>query len=101
MAGRGLTMPGPVPAPLLVFGWGDASRGEDAKGLLFVPRLTELLGAAQRIRVEWLENGQLQVEYALDLVGRERVLFVDASVDAAAANLDGALRWVRGWVGET
>ncbi|MDZ7591827.1 MAG: hydrogenase maturation protease [Rubrivivax sp.] len=73
-----------MPAPLLVFGWGNASRGDDALGPLFVQRLPDLLGAAQRSRVELLEDYQLQVEHALDLVGRERVLFVDASVDAAA-----------------
>lgn len=73
-----------MPAPLLVFGWGNASRGDDALGPLFVQRLTDMLDAAQRSRVELLEEYQLQVEHALDLVGRERVLFVDASVDAAA-----------------
>jgi len=73
-----------MPAPLLVFGWGNASRGDDALGPLFVQRLPDLLGAAQRGRVEGLEDYQLQVEHALDLVGRERVLFVDASVDVAA-----------------
>jgi hydrogenase maturation protease len=151
-----------VPAPLLVFGWGNASRGDDALGPLFVQRLTGLLTAAQSRRVELLEDYQLQVEHALDLVGRERVLFVDASVDgtasftaapvavaesaqaashalspaellrvyhqlngetappctllairgerfglgevlseAAASNLEAALRWARGWVGES
>jgi len=47
---------GRVPAPLLVFGWRNASRGDDAQGPLFVQRLPELPGAAQRGRVEWLEN---------------------------------------------
>lgn len=73
-----------MPAPLLVFGWGNASRGDDALGPLFVQQLPRLLDEAQRRRVELLEDYQLQVEHALDLVGRERVLFVDASVDAAA-----------------
>jgi len=149
-----------MPAPLLVFGWGNASRGDDALGPLFVQRLAEQLDAAQPSRVELLEDYQLQIEHALDLAGRERVLFVDASVDApppftaapvvasrvaeagshalspaallrvylqfngetappctllairgerfglgeplsdaAASNLDAALRWARGWVG--
>ena len=155
-------MTSPVPAPLLVFGWGNVSRGDDALGPLFVQRLPEMLDAAQRDRVELLEDYQLQVEHTLDLADRERVLFVDASVDAAApftaapvvaartaeaashalsaaallrvyrqlngdaappctllairgerfglgaplseaaaANLEAALRWGRGWVGET
>jgi hydrogenase maturation protease len=75
---------GSVPAPLLVFGWGNASRGDDALGPLFVQRLAGLLTPAQSLGVELLEDYQLQVEHALDLVGRERVLFVDASVDAVA-----------------
>jgi hydrogenase maturation protease len=33
--------------------------------------------------VECLTDFQLQVEHALDLQGRQRVLFVDASLDAA------------------
>ncbi|MBK6470107.1 MAG: hydrogenase maturation protease [Betaproteobacteria bacterium] len=71
-----------MPAPLLVFGWGNASRGDDALGPLFVQRLPLLLNAGQRRRVELLEDYQLQVEHVLDLAGRHRVLFVDASVDA-------------------
>lgn len=72
-----------MPAPLLVFGWGNASRGDDALGPLFVQQLAGLLDADARRRVELLEDYQLQVEHALDLAGRQRVLFVDASVDAA------------------
>jgi hydrogenase maturation protease len=34
--------------------------------------------------VEFLDDYQLQVEHALDLVGRTRVLFVDASLNCAA-----------------
>jgi hydrogenase maturation protease len=70
-----------APAPLLVFGWGNPSRGDDALGPLFVERLQALLGDSAA--VECLTDFQLQVEHALDLVGRERVLLVDASVDAA------------------
>lgn len=73
----------PMPAPLLVLGWGNRSRGDDALGALFLDRLPDLLGADARARVECLEAHQLQIEHALDLVGRERVLFVDASADAA------------------
>jgi hydrogenase maturation protease len=69
-------------APLLVFGWGNPSRGDDALGPLCLDRLRELgLSAA---RVEYLEDFQLQVEHALDLVQRERVLLVDASLTCAA-----------------
>lgn len=64
-------------APLLVFGWGNPSRGDDALGPLLVEQLA---GRAQARRLECLTDFQLQVEHALDLVGRERVLFVDAAI---------------------
>lgn len=67
-------------APVLVFGWGNPSRGDDALGPLFV----EAVEAMKLPGVECLTDFQLQVEHALDLRGRERVLFVDASADAAA-----------------
>jgi len=69
-----------VPAPLLLFGWGNPSRGDDALGPLFV----DAVEAMKLPGVECLTDFQLQVEHALDLKGRERVLFVDASADAAA-----------------
>ena len=69
-------------SPLLVFAWGNASRGDDALGPLFIERLRGSLPPDAGI--ELLDDYQLQVEHALDLVGRRRVLFVDASVDAAA-----------------
>ncbi len=64
-------------APVLVFGWGNLSRGDDALG----PMLVERLRAEWALdgRFEFLDDYQLQVEHALDLEGRERVLFVDAS----------------------
>lgn len=67
-------------APVLVFGWGNPSRGDDALGPLFV----EAVEAMKLPGVECLTDFQLQVEHALDLRGRERVLFVDASADAPA-----------------
>jgi hydrogenase maturation protease len=71
-------------APLLVFGWGNPSRGDDALGPLFVERLRARAGSTGEGHVEFIEDFQLQVEHALDLAGRERVLFVDASLDCAA-----------------
>jgi hydrogenase maturation protease len=68
-----------VTAPTLVFGWGNPSRGDDALGPMFVERI-EVLGLPG---VECLTDFQLQVEHALDLKGRQRVLFVDASIDTA------------------
>jgi len=66
--------------PTLVFGWGNPSRGDDALGPLFVERIEAL----NLPGVECLTDFQLQVEHALDLQGRSRVLFVDASLDAPA-----------------
>jgi len=71
-------------APILVFGWGNLSRGDDALGPLFVQQLCTLAGAASGHRVDFLEDYQLQIEHALDLVCRERVLFVDTSLTCAA-----------------
>jgi hydrogenase maturation protease len=71
-------------APLLVFGWGNLSRGDDAAGPLFVQQLSALYGSALAGQVDFLEDYQLQIEHALDLVGREQVLFVDASLNATA-----------------
>jgi hydrogenase maturation protease len=67
-------------APILVFGWGNPSRGDDALGPLFVERIEAL----NLPGVECLTDFQLQVEHALDLRDRQRVLFVDASVNAEA-----------------
>jgi hydrogenase maturation protease len=67
-------------APALILGWGNPSRGDDALGPLFAERIAAL-GLPD---VECLTDFQLQVEHALDLQGRQRVLFVDASLDAAA-----------------
>ncbi|HMN91943.1 MAG TPA: hydrogenase maturation protease [Hydrogenophaga sp.] len=70
--------------PLLVVAWGNPSRGDDALGPLLAERLLAHMQDTQVAdRVEVLTDFQLQVEHALDLVGRERVLFVDAALDLA------------------
>lgn len=64
-------------ARLLVLGWGNPSRGDDGLGAAFI-------GEALRVDgVELLVDYQLQPEHALDLVGRDEVLFVDASTSGA------------------
>jgi hydrogenase maturation protease len=73
----------PVP-PLLVLGWGNLSRGDDALGPLCLASMQDALPAHLRDQVEFLDDYQLQIEFALDLAGRERILFVDASLDCAA-----------------
>ena len=71
-------------APLLVLAWGNPSRGDDALGPLLAERLlAQAETASWTGRVEVLTDFQLQVEHALDLVGRERILFVDAALGLA------------------
>ncbi len=75
-------MSAPV-AALLVLGWGNLSRGDDALGPHCLAAMREALPAQALEDVEFLEDYQLQVEFALDLVGRKHVLFIDASLDCA------------------
>jgi hydrogenase maturation protease len=62
--------------PVLVIGIGNPSRGDDAIGPLAIERLEAMALPG----VELLTDFQLQVEHALDLVGRSEVVFVDATV---------------------
>ncbi|MEZ5616005.1 MAG: hydrogenase maturation protease [Rhodocyclaceae bacterium] len=66
---------------ILIFAWGNPSRGDDALG----PSLVARIEASRPAHPEWgelalLTDFQLQPEHALDLDGHARVLFVDASV---------------------
>ncbi|MDD5276133.1 MAG: hydrogenase maturation protease [Methylovulum sp.] len=65
--------------PVLVFGYGNLSRGDDALGPLVLEHIKE---HAKHVlpAVDMLSDFQLQIEHALDLENRELVLFVDASV---------------------
>lgn len=69
------------PAPVLIFTYGNPSRGDDALG----PALYDLLEEYQRETgkldgVDLLTDFQLQIEHAVDLENRQYVLFVDAGV---------------------
>lgn len=68
-----------MPASILVFAYGNPSRGDDALGPLLIEELAGLQQEGRLAGVELLTDFQLQVEHALDLVGRERVIFVDAA----------------------
>ncbi len=68
-------------APILILTYGNPSRGDDALG----PALFDLLEKYKRetsklIDVDLFTDFQLQIEHAVDLEQRQRVLFVDASV---------------------
>ncbi|WP_415880173.1 hydrogenase maturation protease [Methylomonas sp. TEB] len=64
--------------PILVFGYGNPSRGDDAVGPLLLDYLAEHLDLSN---IELLSDFQLQIEHALDIQDREWVVFVDAVVD--------------------
>lgn len=69
--------------PILVFAFGNVSRGDDGLG----PELIETLMADDNVdvtQVDFLTDFQLQIEHALDLENRQLVLFVDASVSGKA-----------------
>ena len=63
--------------PVLVFGYGNLSRGDDALGPLLLEYVESHCGLEN---IEVLRDFQLQIEHALDLENRSLVLFVDASV---------------------
>ena len=74
----------PTPAPVLVLTYGNPSRGDDALGPAVFDRLekhkqetTDLDG------MDLLTDFQLQIEHAVDLEGRQCILFVDAGVSCA------------------
>ncbi len=66
-------------APRLIIGIGNPSRGDDALGSLCIERLQAL----QLPGTELLTDFQLQIEYVLDLLDREEVIFVDAAASGA------------------
>ncbi|MDH3354895.1 MAG: hydrogenase maturation protease [Chromatiales bacterium] len=59
--------------PVLIFGYGNPSRGDDALGPLMLEQIDS------QPEIELLTDFQLQVEHSLDMVGRELILFIDAS----------------------
>ena len=69
-----------VVVPRLIIGIGNPSRGDDAVGPLCIERLQEL-GMPD---TDLLTDFQLQVEYALDLAGRDEVIFIDAAASGVA-----------------
>jgi hydrogenase maturation protease len=71
------------PEPVLVFGYGNPSRGDDALGPLMIERLDALIGLGRLGGVDVLTDFQLQVEHAIDLIDRELVIFVDAAMAQA------------------
>ena len=67
-------------ASTLIFTWGNPSRGDDALG----PQIYESLLQQSFNDVDLLTDFQLQIEHAIDLEDRQRILFIDASVSTEA-----------------
>ncbi len=65
---------------ILVFGYGNPARGDDALGPLLLEQLEARRASdwLQAIELECLTDFQLQIEHALDMPGRDQVIFVDA-----------------------
>ena len=72
-------------AAFLVFAIGNESRGDDALGPLLLRQLDgALIKSGLTGRFELIEEFQLQIEHAMDMKDRERVLFIDAGMDTPA-----------------
>jgi hydrogenase maturation protease len=67
---------------ILVFGYGNLSRGDDALGVLMLEHIEARFTLEN---IDLLTDFQLQIEHALDLENRELVVFVDASVKSEIA----------------
>ncbi len=70
-----------IAKPLVVIGYGNPGRGDDALG----PECLHRLMALQKLRPNWsaielIEDLQLNPEHAVDLLDRELILFIDADV---------------------
>jgi len=65
-------------AETLIFTWGNPSRGDDAIG----PEIYDRLIGKLPENVDLLTDFQLQIEHITDLEGRNKVIFIDASVSA-------------------
>ena len=74
-----------VPDParrILIFACGNPSRGDDALGPILIERLSAMPDATFEAgqAFDLVTDFQLQIEHALDLQGRELVIFVDATL---------------------
>lgn len=69
--------------PNLIFACGNPSRGDDALGPEFLARLEHSSLKQELLRnIDFLTDFQFQIEHAVDLQDRQRIIFVDASLSA-------------------
>lgn len=73
-----------VRAPLLILGYGNLARGDDALGPAIVLELETRGLAGPSTAVEIQTEDQLQIEHVTDLKDRSLVLFVDAHLSLSA-----------------
>jgi hydrogenase maturation protease len=67
-------------APTLIIGYGNPSRGDDALGPMAIAQIEDRIQAHPEWgQIELVTDFQLQIEFVTDLVGRERVIFIDAT----------------------
>lgn len=70
--------------PIVIIGYGNPSRGDDALGPLLIERLEQSQQkSGSSSTYELITDFQLQIEHVTDLQGRDLLLFVDASLSAA------------------
>ncbi len=72
-------------APTLIFAIGNESRGDDALGPVLLREINLMLNDNNLSDLfDLIEDYQLQIEHAMDMKDRKRVLFVDAGMDTKA-----------------
>ncbi len=71
-------------ARVLVLGCGNPSRGDDALAPALLARAQQWLAKHPGLEVRVVEDFQLQVDHALDVMDADLVLFVDADAQANA-----------------
>jgi hydrogenase maturation protease len=73
-----------TPTRVVLFGYGNPSRGDDALGPALVACARLWLADHPDAKVALFEDFQLQVEHALDLADADLALFVDADASGPA-----------------
>lgn len=71
-------------APILLIGYGNLARGDDALGPLLLENIRSWI-LEQDLPVELLHEHQLQAELVMDMRERDLVIFIDASVGIDSA----------------
>ena len=84
---------------LVIFGYGNPSRGDDALGSLLLARAETEVDRLPGLDVALVEDFQLQVEHALDLEDRDLALFIDAAETGPMAEGRGAASGASAFIG--